>query len=420
MERALGDDRIGPADRFICLAAGKAAHGMAAAASRLVGDRIRDGLIVAPESFSVLRSTFVVPQHAAKNVERSSSPAGAFSVITGAHPTPSAASEAAGRRALEFARSGRPDETLLVLLSGGASSLMAVPAAGVTLADKARTAELLMRGSASIAELNAVRKHLSAIKGGRLALESHARVSTLAISDVVGDDLSVIGSGPTVGDPSTFADALKALSDRVGLDTCPAPVVARLKAGRDGLLPETLKPDDPRLARVQARVIGGRRDAMQGAADEALKRGYAVRISQAALQGEARTAARARLAEAAAGEYERPACLISSGETTVNVTGTGRGGRNQEFALAAADLVAGLPAPAALGSVGTDGIDGPTDAAGALVDSSSSSRAREAHLVPEDFLDNNDAYAFFERLGDLIHTGPTGTNVGDLQIILLA
>jgi hydroxypyruvate reductase len=340
--------------------------------------------------------------------------------MTGAHPTPSAASEEAGRRALEFARSGRPDETLLVLLSGGASSLMAVPADGVTLADKARTAELLMRGGASIDELNAVRKHLSAIKGGRLALETRARVSTLAISDVVGDHLSVIGSGPTVGDPSTFADALKALTDRVGLDKCPATVVARLKAGQDGRLPETMKPDDPRLARGEARVIGGRHDAMRGAADEAAKRGYAVRISQPPVQGEARVAARARMAEAASTDYERPACLISSGETTVTVRGTGRGGRNQEFALAAADLIARLPAPAALGSIGTDGVDGPTDAAGALVDSSSSGRAREAHLVPAAFLDNNDAYAFFERLGDLIHTGPTGTNVGDLQIILLA
>ena len=371
---------------------------MAAAASRLLGDRIRDGLIVAPTA---------------------GDPA-PFPVVVGTHPTPSAASEAAGRRALQLARSGEPDETLLVLLSGGASSLMAVPADGVTLADKARTAELLMRGAASIDELNAVRKHLSAIKGGRLALESRARVLTLAISDVVGDYLSVIGSGPTVGDPSTFADALKALTDRVGLDRCPASVVARLKAGEDGRVPETMKPDDPRLARGLARVIGGRHDAMQGAADEAAKRGYALRISEPAVQGEARVAGRARMAEAAAMECDRPACLISSGETTVKVKGSGRGGRNQEFALAAADLIARQTTPAALCSVGTDGVDGPTDAAGALVDSSSIGRAREAHLLPEAFLDNNDAYAFFERLGDLIHTGPTGTNVGDLQIILLA
>jgi glycerate 2-kinase len=398
VERALVDDRTSEADRFICLAAGKAAHGMAAAASRLLGDRIREGLIVAPAAGS----------------------APPFPVIVGTHPTPTADSETAGRQALRMARTCGPDDTLLVLLSGGASSLMAVPADGVTLADKARTAELLMRGGASIDELNAVRKHLSAIKGGWLALECRARLSTLAISDVVGDHLSVIGSGPTVGDPSTFADALKALTERVGLGKCPASVVARLKAGQAGRLPETMKPDDPRLARVQARVIGGRHDAMQGAAAEAARRGYDVWISQPAVQGEARAAARARMAEAAATDYAGPACLISSGETTVNVKGTGRGGRNQEFALAAADLVARLPAPAALASVGTDGVDGPTEAAGALVDSSSRGRARAVHLEPQDFLDNNDAYAFFERLGDLIHTGPTGTNVGDLQVILLA
>jgi hydroxypyruvate reductase len=371
---------------------------MAAAALRVLGDRIRDGLIVAPEAGG-------------------STP---LPVVVATHPTPTAASEEAGRRALRLARSSEPDETLLVLLSGGASSLMAMPADGLTLADKARTAELLMRGGASIDELNTVRKHLSAIKGGGLALESRGRVLTLAISDVVGDDLSVIGSGPTVGDRSTFGDALDILGRRDGLERYPASVVARLEAGHAGRLPETLKPDDPRLARGEARVVGGRSDAMQGAADEAAKRGYAVQISQPAVVGEARVAARARLAEAAALECERPACLISSGETTVNVKGTGRGGRNQEFALAAAAWVVRLPGPAALASVGTDGVDGPTDAAGALVDSSSISRARDAQLSPEAFLDNNDAYAFFERLGDLIHTGPTGTNVGDLQIILLA
>jgi hydroxypyruvate reductase len=387
---------------------------MAAAAARVLGPRLRRGLIIAPETE---KGPYPFSTEAAEKG------CGPFSGIAAGHPTPTDASVDAGRRAIRLTKSVRADETLLVLLSGGASALMAAPADGVTLADKVRTTDVLLRAGADIRTLNTVRKHVSAVKGGWLAAMTDAPTVTLALSDVVGDDLSVIGSGPTVADSSTFADALRALENHAGLDLYPSAVRSRLARGVRGEVPETPKPGDPRLARSRARVIAGRRDAMRGAADEARQRGYAVRVREQAVVGEAREAARRSVADASAwlqASRDEPLCLISSGETTVRVTGSGRGGRNQEFTLAAADAIAALTVPAALASVGTDGIDGPTDAAGAIVDSSTLSRARHAGLSAAAFLDNNDAYAFFNALGDLIHTGPTGTNVGDLQVILLA
>jgi hydroxypyruvate reductase len=379
---------------YVCLAVGKAARGMAAAAARRLGSRIREGLIITTEAGDAL-----------------------FPLVVGSHPVPTDASEQAGRRALTLAQSTAPGETLLVLLSGGASALMAVPIDGVTLADKARTTELLLKNGASITELNAVRKHLSAIKGGRLAESTSAPAITFAISDVVGDDLSVIGSGPTVADPSTFTDALAAIDRHGGRGVFPGPVVNHLVAGSRGGRAETPKT----IARSSAaRVIGSRHDAMAGAAQEARARGYDVHVSGEPVIGEARSAAERRLAAASAAERGVPSCLISSGETTVRVTGSGRGGRNQEFALAAIPFLAPLAATAALASVGTDGVDGPTDAAGAVVDSSTAARASAAGLSAARHLEHNDAYAFFHALGDLIQTGPTGTNVGDLQVILLA
>jgi glycerate 2-kinase len=337
----------------------------------------------------------------------------------GSHPVPTAASEAAGRAALRLAQSAAAEETLLVLLSGGASALMAVPVDALSLADKARTTEVLLKNGASIVELNCVRKHLSAIKGGRLAAAATAaRTVTLAISDVVGDDLTVIGSGPTVTDTSTYEDALRALDEYGGRDRFPAAVVSRLVAGTRGELPET--PKVLRGSGSVAQVIGSRHEAMAGAAQEARARGYSVRILEAAVVGEARTAAERAVAAAAEAAGGGPMCLISSGETTVHVKGPGRGGRNQEFALACVDTISRFATTAALASVGTDGVDGPTDAAGAVADSSTLQRAAAASLAPARFLERNDAYAFFAALGDLIQTGPTGTNVGDLQIILLA
>jgi glycerate 2-kinase len=344
------------------------------------------------------------------------------------HPIPDARSVNAARRALEIAAAAAREDLLVVLLSGGASALMALPAEGITLEDKQDTVRRLLRGGATIDELNAVRKHLSGIKGGRLAAAAAASVVTLAISDVVGDDLSVIGSGPTMPDPSTFADALEVLDRRGGRAGYPSGVVALLQRGERGEVPETPKSGDPRITRSAAHIVGGRMTAVAGAADAARSRGYDVHVVERAIVGEAREAARAFADDvrSAVSRLKTPACVIGAGETTVHVTGTGVGGRNQEFALALLPAVAdhGGSAPqrptAAFGSIGTDGIDGPTDAAGAIVDPTTAERAAALGLDPQRFLDNNDSFHFFSALDDLLSTGPTGTNVGDVQVALIA
>jgi len=340
-----------------------------------------------------------------------------FTPFAASHPSPNAGSEQAGRRALALAAESRQcGSSLLVLLSGGASSLLAVPATGLSLSDKVETARVLMNAGVAIADLNCVRKHLSAIKGGRLAsVASHTM--TLAISDVHGpipDDPAVIGSGPTVADPTTFADALRVIRQaRVAL---PSRVVAHLERGED----ETPKPGDARLADAEFDVIANRHTAMAGAADEARRRGFAVAIVDAATSGEARDAGVSFAIAALRDPIDQPMCVIASGETTVHVRGDGRGGRNQEFALAAASALSAHDARrvVALASAGTDGIDGPTDAAGAIVDSTTGDRARCAGLSGEAALESNGAYDFFAPLGDLIVWGPTGTNVGDLHVLL--
>ena len=337
------------------------------------------------------------------------------------HPLPSEGSVSGARRALDIARATGPDDLLVVLLSGGGSALMTLPAEGVTLEEKQHTARTLMAQSADIHELNTVRKHLSAIKGGQLAAAAVGSALTLAVSDVVGDDLSVIASGPTVADESTYAQALEILRIRGGIAAYPAAVVERLRQGASGAVPETPSTGDVRLARSTARVIGPQRGAIEGAESAARRMGYHVHVVREAVTGEARDTAVAHVAGVAAAirSMPRPVCVISSGETTVTVRGQGKGGRNQEFALAMAAVLPTLGDNVAATSIGTDGIDGPTDAAGAIVDSTSLQRAQAAGLVPESFLNDNNTYAFFERLNDLIQTGPTSTNVGDLQVILV-
>ena len=338
------------------------------------------------------------------------------------HPLPTEGSVAAARRALEIARASAADDLLVVLLSGGGSALMAMPAEGLTLADKQQTARVLMEQSADIYALNTVRKHLSAIKGGQLAASAGGAVLTLAVSDVVGDDLSVIASGPTVADDSTYAQALDILNVHGGTAAYPRAVVDRLQRGAAGSLPETPAAGDARLARAVARVIGPQRGAIEGAESTARRLGYHVHVVREPITGEARDTALAHVRRVASAvqALPRPLCVISSGETTVTVRGTGRGGRNQEFALAMVEGLDALGERVAAASIGTDGIDGPTDAAGAIVDSSTMQRAQAAELAPEAFLNDNNTYVFFERLGDLIKTGPTATNVGDLQVILVA
>jgi glycerate 2-kinase len=401
MPRHSSPDAFASGGGAVVIAAGKAAPAMAEAAARRLGSRVRAGLVIAS-------TPAPVPQ--------------GFELVVGGHPIPTTESERGGRRALELAGSLQPGERLLVLLSGGASALMAVPADGLTLDEKRATTERLLRAGADIHALNTVRKHLSSIKGGWLAARARGGCDALVISDVVGDDPSFIASGPTVADPSRFEDALDVLRRFGGEAVYPAAVVTYLQRGASGVVPETPKPGDPRIAASATTVIGSRRNAMAGAMAEAAGRGYDTLRLDDPVVGEARTTAVAHLraVQARAAGLGRPACIVSSGETTVTVTGRGKGGRNQEFALAVAESLALSGGPAAAASAGTDGIDGPTDAAGAIADSTTLERAKAAGLTPARYLSDNNAYAFFDALGDLIHTGPTGTNVGDLQVILLA
>ena len=347
-----------------------------------------------------------------------------ITTVRAGHPIPTEASETAGRAALDLASQAAPDESLLVLLSGGASALLAAPADGVTLADKQAVTKLLLEAGASIDELNAVRKHLSAVKGGGLAAAARCEVVTFALSDVVGpvrDDPGVIGSGPTAPDASTWEDALSVVTRRGVLTRLPQAVRQRLEAGARGEVPETPKPGDPRLVRATWHLIGSRADAMDAARNAAIDRGFSTITIEAPIIGEARDAGPAFVARAleVSRRLPRPVCVIGAGETTVRVVGRGKGGRNQELALSVAATLDGLREPAALLSVGTDGIDGPTDAAGGLVDGTTLARARDLGVDLDASLADNDTFHALDRLGDLVRTGPTDTNVGDLQVIVI-
>jgi glycerate 2-kinase len=392
------------------IAAGKAARGMVAAFLRHYPGRVHRGMVV-------VATPLPAGDPAAARPEMDVT-AGQFAWFAASHPVPDDASVAAGLEALRVA-GGAAGEPLVVLLSGGASALLVAPAGGLALAAKQAVTSRLLRAGADIHELNTVRKHLSRVKGGRLAAAHAGPTRAFAISDVVGDDLSVIASGPTVGDPTRYADALAVLDRRGGREAYPPDAVSLLERGARGELPETPKPGDPALASAMTRVIGSSRDLLDAAGAAAARLGYRVVTLPEPVTGEARVAAAAvlplmlaRVKDAAA-----PAAVLSSGETTVHVTGRGIGGRNQEFALASVDAVAAA-GTAALASVGSDGVDGPTEAAGAIVLSDTAARARGAGLDAARFLEENDSYRFFEALGDLVLTGPTGTNVGDFQVLL--
>jgi hydroxypyruvate reductase len=336
------------------------------------------------------------------------------------HPVPGARSLAAGRAALELARTVGAMDTLIVLVSGGASALMTVPVPGVTLEDKQQVTRQLLATGADIRALNTVRKHLSAIKGGRLAAACEGQVIAWLLSDVVGDDPAVIGSGPTVGDHSTFDEALAILDHYGGRRSFPGSVVAHIERGAAGEEEETPKPGSIAFERTTTNVVGSARLSLNGAAGAARALGYSVVTRAEPVIGEARIAAADHLMWVASmlqADREQT-CLLSCGETTVTVTGSGKGGRNQEFVLASISALARRPRAITLGSVGTDGIDGPTDAAGALADETSLERGEALGMSVGATLDQNDAWTFFSRLGDLIVTGPTGTNVGDIQIVL--
>jgi hydroxypyruvate reductase len=310
------------------------------------------------------------------------------------------------------------------VLSGGGSALLPCPVEGVSLEEKRKTTELLLASGATIQEVNAVRKHLSRIKGGQMArLAQPARLLVLVLSDVVGDDLSTIASGPAAPDPATYPECLEIL-DRYGLrEAVPLSVRAHLEKGALGEIPETPKPGDPVFARVHHLIVGNNLLALRGARQKAASLGYETLLLSSMIQGEAREVAKvhgaiAREIVRTAHPVTPPCCILSGGETTVTVRGRGLGGRNQEFALSAAVAIADLPQTVVL-SGGTDGKDGPTDAAGAIVDGTTVVRARGSGLDPLRSLAENDSYRFLERVGDLLRTGPTGTNVMDLHLLLV-
>jgi hydroxypyruvate reductase len=349
-------------------------------------------------------------------------PCGKIEVVEAAHPVPDAAGRRAAARMLEMVKGLGPDDLVLCLISGGGSALLAAPADGLTLEDKQAVNRALLKSGANITEMNCVRKHLSAIKGGRLAAAAApARVVTLAISDVPGDDPSVIASGPTVPDPTTFADALAVLA-KYGIDE-PHAVMEHLRAAKD----ETPKPGDPRFARNEVIMLATAQDALRAAAEVARAAGVAPVILGDAIEGEARDVAQvhAGIARQVArfggedGSIGAPPCvLLSGGETTVTVRGSGRGGRNAEFLLALAVALDGHPGIAAI-AADTDGIDGSEENAGALLAADSLARAAAQHVNAKHRLAANDGHGFFAALGDLVVTGPTRTNVNDFRAILI-
>lgn len=393
-----------PGTRIFVVGAGKAGAPMAAAVERVLGELIYRGLVV------------VKYGHLA--------PVRQVLIREAAHPVPDTAGMSASlemRKLLEEADEG---DLVICLLSGGGSALLPCPSSPVTLADKQTVTNLLLASGADIGEINCVRKHLSLLKGGGLARAAYpARVVTLILSDVVGDPLDVIASGPTVGDPTTFSDAL-AILDRYQLtEKVPATVLTYLSDGAGGHYPETPKPGDPEMEGVINILVGTNTIAVNAAQVKAESLGYNTTVLSTSVTGDTRDAAASHVTEARkivsrSHLIPPPACVLSGGETTVTIRGDGKGGRNQEFALAAGIGIDGLEGVVIL-SGGTDGTDGPTDAAGAIADGTTAARARDLGMDPGAYLEDNDAYHFFQQLGDLLITGPTLTNVMDLRVVLV-
>ncbi len=384
--------------RVSVLAIGKAGAALAAAAEAIAGPRIAAGLALVPdgEERALARCQLRV----------------------GAHPIPDERGAAATREIIAFAAGLASDDVLLVLLSGGGSSLLCAPAPGIDLRDVAETVRVMLGRGASIDELNTVRKHLAAATGGQLARVARAgRIEVLVISDVVGDRLDVIASGPFAPDPSCYADALAVLARRDSEHRVPDAVRTHLEAGARGEREETPGPGDPAFARVRHTLIASNATAVDAAREAAASRGWCAVAAKDALSGEARCAAQRLVALGDASRADRPLCLVAGGETVVTVTGTGRGGRSQELALAAALEIEGRGDVAVL-AAGTDGVDGPTDAAGAFADGGTVARGRGVGVDAVRALADNDSHTFFCREGGVIRTGATGTNVADLALVL--
>jgi glycerate 2-kinase len=399
-----------PGRRIRIVGGGKAAVPMTEALVDLLGDRIDSGLVIAKRGHGEDRVAL-----------------GKIAIRAGGHPLPDADGVSAVREiAALIADRPSAGDLVVVLLSGGGSSLLALPAHGLSLEHLRQASDAFILGGADIGRLNALRKHLTRLSGGRLArLAAPARVVALILSDVVGDPLEVIASGPTAPDPTTFADAVAAIGE-LGLEgAMPAAVIDHLRRGAAGEIEDTPKPGDTLFDRVMNQVVAGNRTAVEAAAEKARELGFDTEIASLDLSGEARERGRELAARGVAiargGEAVRPpACLVFGGETTVHVRGRGRGGRNQEIALAAAlELEALGDERCGIVAISTDGQDGPTDAAGAAVDGSTCRRARAAGVEPGAALESNNSYKALEAAGALIRTGPTRTNVADLALVLV-
>jgi glycerate 2-kinase len=401
--RALYDK--GNFQRLLVIGFGKASPSMASAVEESLGDILETGIIVTKYGHS---------EHEKE---------GKIRLFEAGHPIPDENGKRAAERITDLL--GQADERTMVvtLISGGGSALFVSPHPLISLAEKQKTTDLLLKAGANINELNTVRKHLSRVKGGRLAETINpATCISLILSDVIGDPLEVIASGPTAPDPTTFGDALDVLAKYHLCNIVPGPVMDLLLGGEKGRVPETPKPGNPLFRNVTNRIIGSNRTALDAARKKAEGLGFRAEILADTLSGEAREAgkwlAHKAMAVKRSDSSEFPLCLISGGETTVTVTGAGKGGRNMELALSFAAEIEGIPGITLL-SAGTDGTDGPTNAAGAVIDGRSAGKGRDMRLNPETFIGNNDSYTFFERTGELLITGPTGTNVMDMQLILV-
>ncbi|MBU1565218.1 MAG: glycerate kinase [Proteobacteria bacterium] len=383
---------------------GKAAAAMAHATETLFGDRINDGVIITKYGHGM----------ALKHCR----------LLEAGHPVPDDNGVEATTALLDLVATATRDDLILCLISGGGSALCPAPAAGITLADKQATTRQLLASGATIHEINTIRKHLSRIKGGRLTRATNgARLVSLILSDVIGNDLDIIASGITAPDPSTFGDCLAILGHYQLLDMIPEAVKHHLKAGTEGLQEETPKPGDPVFVKIRNYMVGSIADALAAAAVKAEELGFHPLILTSTLQGEAREAA--KVLAGIAIESRRsgqpvppPTCMLAGGETTVTLRGQGLGGRNMEFALAGAMALAGTRDTLLL-SAGTDGTDGPTDAAGAFADGTTATRAGALKMSLTQHLADNNSYRFFLPLGDLFITGPTRTNVMDIVIFLI-
>ena len=388
--------------RIVAVGAGKASVRMGLALENVLGNRLKGGLIVVKDGHGCKTKTLEIHE--------------------AGHPIPDPRGRRAAKAVLGQVQRLTPQDLVFVLISGGASSLLPVPAEGLSLADKQKTTNLLLRSGATIQEMNTVRKHLSEIKGGQLASATSATVVTLMLSDVLGDDPSAIGSGPTAPDPTTFQDATQILRRYHLWDRLPGSVRTRMKRGIGGAVKETPKPGERLFARVQNEIIGSNGLIIARVAKAVRKLGYHTLVLTSTLIGEAKEAAKTlgtigREIHQYGRPICRPACIIMGGEPTVTVTGKGKGGRAQEFALSAAMVIAGLP-NLWVAAMGTDGSDGPTDVAGAVVNGETLQKAEKLGLDPTKALANNDSHRFFQRAGGHIITGPTGTNVNDLYILL--